>query len=94
MSFKKSFPAICFCVMATCCINAQIKLPQLIRDSMILQRDAKIHIWSWASKGEKISVRFNNKISQSTTGNDGKWTLQLPTMKAGGPVCDGDIRQE
>ena len=36
----------CRCIYA----GAQVKLPQLIRDSMILQRDAKINIWGFASK--------------------------------------------
>ena len=52
---------------------------------MILQRDAKINIWGWASRGEKISIQFNNKSYKTVTGNDGKWLLQLPSVKAGGP---------
>jgi sialate O-acetylesterase len=39
----------------------QVKLPQIIRDSMILQRDAKIKIWGWAAKDEKVSISFNGK---------------------------------
>jgi sialate O-acetylesterase len=65
--------------------TAQVKLPQIIRDSMILQRDAKINIWGWASKGEKINVRFNGKTYRTKTGDDGKWKVQLLPMKAGGP---------
>ncbi len=64
---------------------AQVRLPALVRDSMVLQRDTKIKIWGWASKGEKISIRFNGKNYRTTTGADGKWMLQLPPMKAGGP---------
>lgn len=64
--------------------QAQIELPQIIRDSMILQRDSKIKIWGWASNGEKVSVKFNGKTYHAKT-NDGKWILQLPAMKAGGP---------
>ena len=52
---------------------------------MILQRDAKINIWGWASKGEKVSIKFNRKTYKTKTGGDGKWALQLPPMKAGGP---------
>ncbi len=63
----------------------QITLPQIIRDSMVLQRDARIKIWGWASKGEKISVRFNNKKFKTTIGADGKWTIMLTPMIAGGP---------
>ncbi len=64
---------------------AQVKLPQLIRDSMILQRDARINIWGWASKGEKVSVKFNGKTYKATASGDGKWIVQLTPMKAGGP---------
>lgn len=64
---------------------AQIRLPRLVRDSMILQRDAAINIWGWASAGEKVTVKFNNKTTKATTGSDGKWQLKLPAMKAGGP---------
>ncbi len=66
-------------------ISAQVRLPRLVRDSMILQRDAKLNIWGWASKGEKIRISFNNKTYKITAGTDGKWILQLPPMKAGGP---------
>lgn len=64
---------------------SQVKLPQLIRDSMILQRDTKINIWGWASPKEKIALKFNGKNIRTTTGADGKWLVQLPSMKAGGP---------
>jgi sialate O-acetylesterase len=52
---------------------------------MILQRDSKINIWGWASKGEKIKIKFNGKNFKTTANTDGKWLLQLPPMKAGGP---------
>ena len=52
---------------------------------MILQRDAKIKIWGWASAGEKIKVVFNKKKFSTTTDTNGKWSLLLPSMKAGGP---------
>jgi sialate O-acetylesterase len=68
-------------------INAQVKLPQLIRDSMVLQRDSKINIWGWASKGEKIKIKFNGKNFKATTNANGKWIVQLPPMKAGGPYA-------
>ncbi len=66
-------------------VSAQIKLPRLVRDSMILQRDAKINIWGWARKNEKINIKFNSKNYKTTTGSDGKWLIQLPPTNAGGP---------
>lgn len=65
--------------------HAQVRLPALVRDSMVLQRDTKLSIWGWAAKGEKVTVKFNGKSVKATTGADGKWSVQLPAMKAGGP---------
>ena len=75
----------CFYLLISVCSVAQIKLPQLIRDSMILQRYTKINMWGWASNGEKISIQFNGKTYKTITGNDGKWKLQMAPQHAGGP---------
>ena len=64
---------------------AQVRLPRLIRDSMILQRDTKINIWGWASPSEKITVDFINQKYKIVTDKDGKWKVLLSPMKAGGP---------
>ncbi len=66
-------------------LSAQVKLPRLIRDSMVLQRDSKVNVWGWAANGEKVTVKFNGKTYKTKTGADGKWLLQLLPMKAGGP---------
>ncbi|HVG16256.1 MAG TPA: sialate O-acetylesterase [Chitinophagaceae bacterium] len=73
------------------CARAEVRLPQLVRDSMVLQRDAPINIWGWASKGEKITISFNKRIYKTEGGNDGKWMVQLKPLKAGGPYVM-DIR--
>ncbi|MEQ8534017.1 MAG: hypothetical protein RIB86_19345, partial [Imperialibacter sp.] len=40
---------------------SQVRLPQIITNGMVLQRDAKLNIWGWASPGEKVTIAFNNK---------------------------------
>ncbi|MEX6689191.1 sialate O-acetylesterase [Danxiaibacter flavus] len=65
--------------------HAAIKLPALVRDSMILQRDAELKIWGWAAKEEKVEVVFNKKRYNTTASTDGKWSISLPRMQAGGP---------
>jgi sialate O-acetylesterase len=64
---------------------SEIRLPQLVSDGMVLQRDAKVNIWGWASPGEKVTVRFKEKNYHTTTGQDGKWLVILNPSKAGGP---------
>ena len=36
-------------------VSRRSKLPRLVRDSMILQRDTKINIWGWAATNEKVN---------------------------------------
>ena len=82
---RKNITALCFFFLIVQTTTAQVRLPRLIRDSMILQRASKINIWGWASKNEKIRIKFNGKNFKTTANTDGKWLLQLPAMKAGGP---------
>src|SRR5690606_31710336 len=41
---------------------AQIKLPRLVSDGMILQRDTEVNLWGLASPNEPVSLNFQNKI--------------------------------
>ncbi|OFY74541.1 MAG: 9-O-acetylesterase [Bacteroidetes bacterium RBG_19FT_COMBO_42_7] len=65
--------------------QANVKLPVLVSDGMVLQRDTKVIIWGWASPGEKVQVKFNKKTIRTVTDSEGKWKVSLPPMKAGGP---------
>ena len=64
---------------------AQVHLPQLVCDGMVLQRDTKIKITGSASPAENIKIKFNNHSYKITAGKDGQWAVTLPAMKAGGP---------
>ncbi len=64
---------------------SQVKLPRLISDGMVLQRDADVKIWGWASKGEEISIRFINSTYKTVADNNGDWSIVLPKLNAGGP---------
>ena len=66
-------------------VQANVTLPVLVSNGMVLQRDNKIIIWGWASPGEKVKVKFNNKTVGTVTDPEGNWKIVLPPMKAGGP---------
>ena len=66
-------------------VAGQIVLPQIVRDSMVLQRDAEINVWGWASANEKVTVSFNQKKYTTKATTAGKWKIVLGAMKAGGP---------
>lgn len=83
--YKKVTILFFFLVFILASSYAQLRLPKLISDGMVLQRDTKLNIWGWASAGEKVTLRFQNKTYKATAGKDGKWNIVLPAMKAGGP---------
>ncbi|HNY14993.1 MAG TPA: sialate O-acetylesterase [Bacteroidales bacterium] len=66
-------------------LEANITLPALISDGMVLQRDTKLTIWGWASPGEKVTLTFNKKVFRCVTDISGNWSIILPAMKSGGP---------
>ncbi len=66
-------------------IFSQVRLPKLISDGMVLQRNAKVKIWGWASGGEKITINFINSTYHTTADNQGNWEISLSNLKAGGP---------
>lgn len=64
---------------------SQIRLPAILRDSMILQRDETVNLWGWAAAGEKVTVHFRNKRYRAQADAAGKWRVKLPPATAGGP---------
>ena len=71
------------CVSST--TNAEIRLPQLFQSGMVMQRGKPIPIWGWADKGEQVTVTFLKKTYTTTADDQGRWRIDLPKMKAGGP---------
>ncbi|WP_449387611.1 sialate O-acetylesterase [Chryseobacterium lineare] len=65
--------------------EAKVKLPALVSDGMILQRNQKLKIWGYADAGEKVNIKFLNKTYSTTADNAGNWDVMLPELKAGGP---------
>lgn len=63
-------------------LHAEIKLPAIISDHMVLQRDSAVPIWGWAKAGEKVSVSFGEQKKSATAGADGKWSVKLDALKA------------
>lgn len=66
-------------------LSAQVKLPRLISDGMVLQRDTELRIWGWASPGENVTVEFIGTKFSATADASCKWMVILPPLKAGGP---------
>src|SRR5215472_2678315 len=64
--------------------RADVKLPALFSDNMVLQQGMSVPVWGWADEGEEVVVIFRGKAVKSKT-VDGKWMVKLPSHIAGGP---------
>jgi len=64
---------------------SQVRLPKLISDGMVLQRETNVKIWGWASADEKIVIQFIGSTYHTTANSNGEWEVMLPELKAGGP---------
>lgn len=82
-AFSKWLPALCFLIAIQA--NGQLKLPRLISDGAVLQRDVSLTIWGWASADENVSVTLNGKTYSTKADTDGNWKIALPPQQAGGP---------
>jgi sialate O-acetylesterase len=82
-SVKLLLVALYACFMLPC--YGTVRLPQLVADGLVLQRNAKVKIWGWADAGEKITVNFQHKTYRTVTDQNGSWKITLQPMKAGGP---------
>ena len=76
---------VVFVHLTSTAVNAAIRLPDLIADGMVLQRDTKLKIWGWADAGEKVTVRFQSKHYYTQANPEGRWTVELPAQRHGGP---------
>ncbi len=72
-------------VAATSTLSAEVRLPQMLSDHAVLQREAPIHIWGWAAPKEKVQVQFHAQKRGATANEFGEWGLWLVPETAGGP---------
>jgi sialate O-acetylesterase len=71
--------------LAATTVDAAPRLPAIIADHMVLQRDAPVPIWGWADPGERIAVRIEHARAEAVTDADGRWRVTLPALSPGGP---------
>ena len=80
---KKIVVAVFFCLVQT--VFAQISLPYIFSDNMVLQRGQKIPVWGFSSPNETIKVAFKKQLKETKANEKGEWMVYLNQEKAGGP---------
>jgi sialate O-acetylesterase len=62
---------------------ADVRLPKVFTDNMMLQRDQPVRVWGWADAGEEVSVAVAGKSAATKADAQGAWKVELPVIKQG-----------
>jgi sialate O-acetylesterase len=76
-----------FFLLISSTMMANVTLPNIFGDNMVLQRNAEVKIWGWASPKEeiKLTASWNNQEYKVVANNQAQWELKIKTPEAGGP---------
>ena len=81
---RKSF-LLLLALAGFCVADAKIVLPQMFQSGMVLQRGKPIPIWGKADPKEQVVIRWQKKQYTTVADDQGRWRIDLPKTKAGGP---------
>ncbi len=70
------FPALAICLLASS-THADVRLPSIFSDHMVLQRSQATRVWGSAEPGEQVTVSLGVQCATATAGADGKWRVSL-----------------
>jgi sialate O-acetylesterase len=70
------------CVLvSTPALRADVKMPAIFSDHMVLQQDGNIPVWGWADPGEAVAVTLGDDTAKTTADGGGKWSVSLEPVK-------------
>lgn len=62
--------------------QAELRLPALFTDGMVLQREMETPVWGWAAPGAQVTVELAEDIRETRADDTGRWRVQLPARPA------------
>lgn len=74
--------AVILCLGAPLKVRADVRLPAIFSDHMVLQADAPASVWGWAAPGEAATVSIAGQTHETRADGAGKWCIQLKPLKA------------
>lgn len=81
-SHRTTIRAAASVAIAALCATAQadVRLPAIFGDHMVLQRDAAVPVWGWADPGETVTIKADSATATATTDANGKWSAKLNAL--------------
>ena len=66
-------------------VAADVRLPAMFSEHMVLQRDVPVTVWGWAEVDEQVTVTIAGQTEKTAADNSGNWSVKLDPLAAGGP---------
>ena len=79
--FTCSVAALEVCAL-TSAGSADVRLPEIFSNHMLLQRGLEAPVWGWADAGEEVSVQFAGQTKVARADANGKWISRLTSLEA------------
>jgi len=73
---------ILFFFLGSALTFANVRLPALFSDGMVLQQKQPVPVWGWGKPGDSVRVECKGQIKKTTVGKEGKWMLRLDPLQA------------
>jgi sialate O-acetylesterase len=78
---KKTSECLLLTLLFAGIAQADVRLPNVFDEHMVLQREMKLPVWGWADPGEKVTVAFAGQSVAATADKDGKWRVMLAPLQ-------------
>ncbi|MGV3763024.1 sialate O-acetylesterase [Parapedobacter sp.] len=84
---KKILLLTCLAMAFQFACFGQLRIPNVLSDNMVLQRNADAHIWGWGYASTEVAIKASwlDDTVKTKVDPGGRWMAQLPTTQAGGP---------
>ena len=79
---KKTRVVLLSCLLIPLVTQADVKMPGIFSDHMVLQQGMEIPVWGWADAGEAVTVTLGAQVVKTKAGADGKWRIDLEKTAA------------
>lgn len=79
---KKTLSFLSLAIVFASSARAELKLPAIIGDHMVLQQKQANPVWGWDDPGTKVTVSFAGQTKTAEAGADGRWTVKLDPVDA------------
>ena len=77
--------ALVLCLAASALLRADVRLPALVSDHMLLQQQTPVRIWGWADPGEDVTVGYRGQTVSGRADASGRWSVFLKPMQPAAP---------